>query len=298
MTDSDPADVADLVPPSPPSLTPAAARRQAQDWSLVLSAEGIAHELRGPQLRVRESERERALLALASYERERRGAAQPPSPRVEYGPTSVGLLLAAALPAAFAFVQHSELAWLQRGRADAEAILAGELWRTVTALTLHADAAHVFGNTLACALFGSALLRAVGPGLGSALLLLSGAAANALNAWLHGFDHASVGASSAIFGGIGALAGLQFAERWRWRPRRRHAWLPIAAGLGLLAMLGTGGERTDILAHGLGLLVGLPLGAAVGFGLRRPPRPAIQHALLAASLAAVLAAWTWAFAAA
>jgi hypothetical protein len=33
--------------------------------------------------------------------------------------------------------------WFDRGSASAQQILAGEVWRTVTALTLHADLAHV-----------------------------------------------------------------------------------------------------------------------------------------------------------
>ena len=37
-------------------------------------------------------------------------------------------------------------AWTDRGLADSAAILHGQLWRTVTALTLHADLGHLFAN--------------------------------------------------------------------------------------------------------------------------------------------------------
>jgi rhomboid protease GluP len=94
---------------------------------------------------------------------------------------------------------------------------------------------------------------------------------------------------------VGLLVGLQFAAHWRIRLQRRRAWLPIAAGLGLLAMLGTGGERTDIAAHAFGLAAGIPLGAIAASGLHRPPSRAVQAVLLAGALAIVVGAWLCAF---
>lgn len=89
-------------------------------------------------------------------------------------------------------------------------------------------------------------------------MLLVGVTGNYCNSLIQPPDHQAVGASTAIFGAIGTLAALN--------ARRHHlrlvkSWsLPLAAGVGLLALLGTGGERTDLLAHLFGFLCGLAAG--------------------------------------
>jgi hypothetical protein len=56
-------------------------------------------------------------------------------------------------------------------------------------------------------------------------------------------------------------------------------------------MLGTGGERTDVWAHGFGVAAGLLVGAGLGRGLAGPPRPAWQVLAGALALAIVLGCW-------
>jgi membrane associated rhomboid family serine protease len=182
------------------------------------------------------------------------------------------------------------VAWFERGGADAAAILSGEPWRAVTALTLHADLAHALGNALACALFVTAVGRLWGPGAGAALVLAAGIGGNLLNAAYHGAHHVSVGASTALFGAIGVLAGMQFVRRRRLRADRARAWIPLAGGLGLLAMLGTG-ARADLFAHLFGLLAGTLLGIAGALGIRRPPGATAQWLCGAGALAALTGAW-------
>ncbi len=48
------------------------------------------------------------------------------------------------------------------------------------------------------------------------------------------------------------------------------AWLPLGAGLALLSMLGSGGERTDLMAHLFGFMTGLILGAFYGVLVKQP----------------------------
>ena len=55
------------------------------------------------------------------------------------------------------------------------------------------------------------------------------------------------------------------AKNRREQSSNRRAWMPIAAGLALLGMLGSGGLRVDIWAHLCGLLIGAVLGIAVGY---------------------------------
>ena len=165
----------------------------------------------------------------------------------------------------------------------------------MTALTLHADVAHVLSNGIAAALFLSAVSSIVGAGLGGALVLLAGAGGNLVNALLHGSAHVSVGASTAVFGAIGLLGSLGLARRRRSALSRWRAWLPVAAALALLGMLGSSGQRVDIWAHLFGLLVGAALGIIIGLLAPRAPGLRIQCACGTATVITLIYCWTLAF---
>ncbi|HVM97571.1 MAG TPA: rhomboid family intramembrane serine protease [Candidatus Acidoferrales bacterium] len=270
--------------------------QQALDWELALLASGVHSHRRaegvGWQVLVHEAEIEQAYAVLEAYRQD--GIPSPASNVVllEYGPTYVAFVVAVTLVAFYAWLalyDRNEM-WFWRGNASAEKILRGEVWRTVTALTLHADAVHIVSNALFFALFGSALFRAIGPGLGLSLLLLSGAIGNGLDALWRGPPNIAVGASTAIFGGVGILGGLRFMNRYRIAASRRRAWVALAATLGLLAMLGTA-PGTDVLAHFFGAVVGVVLGIIVAVRLQRPPGVMTQLVLGAAGIAAVCVCW-------
>ena len=263
--------------------------RLVRDWALVLMAVGIecAVERHGDgwDLVVDPLDAERAAEALAAYEAETPVRTPAPVPREDYGRTWAGvvmaILLVAAARVAGPLATGSRL--FQAGEARAEAILGGEPWRVVTALTLHTDVSHLVSNLASGALVATALCMIVGPGVGAWLLLASGAAGNWITAFVHGTAHRAVGASTAIFGGIGALVGLSIVRR------RRRAWVPLAAGLALLGLLGTS-EKSDLLAH----FFGFATGVAGGLGTAPLPtlrsRPA-QFALALLALAAVGGCW-------
>ena len=284
--------------PSNSSLRIAHERTRAEEWALVLEAEGLSPSVRrvrsGFVLSVPAEEAERAAAALSAYERENPAEPQAGDKLVESAHLPAGLGTAAGLLAFFFFTGpwNSAARWFERGSADAEQILSGELWRTVTALTLHADLVHVLANATGAALFLSAVCGALGPGLGSALVLLAGAGGNLLTALLHGSLHVSVGASTSIFGAVGVLGGLGVARRRLKGVRGRRAWVPIAAGFALLAMLGTGNPRSDLWAHLFGFLVGGALGIAVALLVHRPPASRIQWTLGSVALALVIYCWT------
>jgi membrane associated rhomboid family serine protease len=240
-------------------------------------------------------EAERAAAALVAYLRENRPQ-RPSAPSPTWsgdGPVSAALAVSGALLAFFLVTGPwaSEARWFARGAAEADRMLSGEPWRAVIALTLHADVAHVFANALAGALFLGAVFSVLGPGLGGVLVLLAGAAGNLANAVLRGADHASVGASTAVFGAVGILAGVAVVRRRLGGHGRGRAWLPAAAGLALFGMLGTGGERTDVSAHLLGLAAGLALGALAAMRVKQLPGLVVQWLLGGLGLAIVLAGW-------
>lgn len=181
----------------------------------------------------------------------------------------------------------SALDWVIRGNSDAGLVRSGEWWRTVTALTLHADGQHLLGNLLIGGGFILMLCRALGSGLGWSLLLASGALGNLLNAWLQAPLHRSVGASTAVFGAVGLLAAMHLLrERRRW-------YLPLASALALLALLGSEGENTDLGAHLFGLAVGFALGLPAGYLLRRHGYPPGWLNALLALLSLTLVGGCW-----
>ena len=276
-------------------------QRLAEEWELVLLAQGLSPRLRrtpdGVVLSVSEAERDRALASLSAYDREN---SQNLAARVE--PIESGSWVAAAAVGLMLLLFYSitvqwlpALSWFARGAADAERILHGELWRTVTALTLHADVAHVLSNAVAAAIFLSAVFSLVGVGLGGALVLLAGAGGNLANAFLHDSAHISIGASTAVFAAVGLLGSLAVTRRRRSALSRWRAWLPAAAALALLGMLGSSGQRVDIWAHLCGLVVGAVLGMLIAWVTPRAPGLPIQWACGTATVATLILCWIVAF---
>ena len=283
-------------------VAPSAER--ADEYGLVLEASRIVHRVEetaaGWAVMVAAGDAARARRALDAYDRENRVASVPGTVPSEYGRTWIGAAAAALLVGFFAVAgprAGGGAVWFDRGSASAERILRGEVWRAVTALTLHVDAVHVFSNAVACVVLVTAVGWWVGPGIAVWLVLLAGAGGNALTALVYGSDHIAVGASTSTFGAVGILAARQFVARRRRPWSRRTAWVAVGAGLAILAMLGTG-AGTDILAHFFGLLVGGAVGVAAALTLRRPPPPSIQWWLAAAAAAFVVACWWIALAAA
>ena len=275
-------------------LRTTASPTQAGDWGLVLAAAGIRYRLDAQDgrfaLAVEPADAAAAETALQGFDAEGAASAQPPAPDV--GASLLGPLAAIGFCAMFLLTgtRAGGSRWFDAGAASAEQIAAGQWWRAITALTLHADLLHLAGNVVASLVFVSAVGRWLGGGLAAWLILASAAAANLLTALVHRTAFVSVGSSTAIFAALGLVAGLQVARRLSLRTRRGYAWVPLGAGLGLYAMLGVG-AGADLYAH----LFGLAIGSLVGFGVARAnwraPRPGIQALLGTAAAAAVTSCW-------
>jgi membrane associated rhomboid family serine protease len=274
-------------------LAVARSRRQAEEWMLVLQSQGVAADARrareGWQVETPSADAERARRVLVAWHEENRRAPEPDAAPLPPFPWLAMAAVSAALLGFFALTGPRDAGsdWFAAGSARAWLILRGEWSRVLTALTLHADAGHVLGNVVAGALFVGAVCQRFGTGCGLALVVAGGGLGNLANALLHGSGHSSVGASTAVFAAVGALA----AEAWTGRRVPRGGRLaPIAAGLGILAMLGTG-ERADLWAHFFGLAAGLALGLAAAPRLPRPPAAPWQALAGALTAAAVGGAW-------
>jgi len=275
-------------------VTPSA--RRAEEWATVLAASGIRHRFAltatGWAVLVASDDGARASVALAAYDAENPHETRVVAPAVSRDSIGLGIAMAALLLGFFALTgpRAAGVAWFERGSASAARILRGEVWRTITALTLHADLGHVLGNAAACVVLIPPVSHALGPGTGLWALLLSGVAGNALTAFVHGAPYNSVGASTLTFGAIGVLAAQTLVARWRGRAARRRPWVVIVASLVLLSLLGTA-EGADVLGHLFGLLAGAVLGLVAGLARPRAFAPTVEWALAAAAMALVVACW-------
>lgn len=214
---------------------------------------------------------ERALEELRRYEEENRGfrlkrVLPPAAPFAAVG-TALGALILVSLAIAQwrGALGHD---WVAAGAARASAIRAGELARTVTALTLHADVPHLLSNLVFGALFAYLLFHAHGAGLGALALLAAGALGNLANAWVRAGEHVSIGASTAVFAAVGLLGGAEARARHLLAEPRARRFAPVGAAVLLMAYLGVGEarptSRIDVMAHVFGLVAGLALGPLLG----------------------------------
>jgi rhomboid protease GluP len=271
--------------------------RRIDAWSLVLVAKQLhplvfvrdgAYELHVPY-----SEGARALAELASADAEERAEARVPRarplPAITRHAWWGSALMSALLVVCFAVTGGRSAAspWFSAGASDASRVLSGELYRTVTALTLHADLAHLVSNASISVLVIAAVMRSTGVGLGALSVVLAGALGNWLNAYAHYSMHRSVGFSTAVFAAIGLAGALAFAEARAHPGRRRPAWTALGGSVALLAALGAS-EKSDVFAHLFGGMAGMALGLALGLLAVRPKSTLVQ-ALLGASAAALVA---------
>ena len=285
----------------------AAGRREqyARQWALILDSRSVPCllEARGDRLHllVPPEQYQRALYELRCFVRENEHwPPAPPQARPLFENTlaTISVLI---LLATFHNLTRIDVAlpgismpdWVAIGTAQAAKILDGQWWRLDTALTLHADWAHLSSNLAIGGIFVIFLCRELGSGLAWSLLLSAGVLGNLVNAWVQDPSHSSMGASTAVFGAVGILAALSLV---RYRHQLQHRWpVPVAAALALLAILGTEGKNTDLGAHLFGFVYGSFLGLITEYliGRRGRPGPVLNALLALMSVATVVGAW-WA----
>ncbi len=301
----------DILPSLPPLAEVCGERgpeRTLGEWSLALTARRVPNRLEEPPPlpQARELSRSFRLLTptrlvgraqeeILAYEAENR-LARLPEPVIptfrNAGTTLLVLLCLALFYAITRSGQFPDVDWDALGRTDCfEVLVGGQLQRCVTALTLHADVAHLAANIGFGAVFFLIVCRELGSGLGWLAILLAGGLGNWLNCQAHGAHHLSLGASTAVFGAVGVQSGVRALRRSRFD--LDAVLLPVAGGAMFLAFLGAEGERTDLGAHLFGFVAGLGLGGAIGLWLRRfaPPDGWTGRALAAAALAILCLAW-------
>jgi membrane associated rhomboid family serine protease len=254
-----------------------------RELSLVLSSVGVRHRVaQGPAGRhilVQPHDAEWALHELSNYQAENTGrrAASASRARIFDGAwIAIGSYVCALLFLfRLDFGRAFGIDWKRIGRADAGAMLDGEVWRGATALGLHGGFGHLANNLVFGALFLGFLAQVLGPGPALFVTLIAGTLGNLLNAAVIGDPHFSVGASTAVFAALGALAATQWFRRWRLGSSAATKVVPFLAAAILLGWYGVGkaenniltgvtrplDDNTDVGAHFAGFLCGIAVGA-------------------------------------
>jgi len=139
-------------------------------------------------------------------------------------------------------------------------VAAGEFWRLFTANFLHIGLAHLLFNSYALYALGPEMEALYGSPRFVVIYLLSGLSGSIASFGLHADVNLSAGASTALFGIIGAMIAffIRNREKFGERGRRRLSSYVTIAGLNLVIGLNVPG--IDMLGHAGGFVGGLILG--------------------------------------
>ncbi len=261
-------------------------------YSLVLSAVNIPHTIKHNldgtlELLIADHLREKALYEITSYLQENQDWPPLPPASPSFNPPfkAMSFIVIGCLVFIYSISGdwHPESIWFTKGAGDSTAILQdGEYYRLITPLMLHADLVHLMGN---CFLGGFLLhfyFKLTGNGLGLFIMLTTATIANYINVLAHGPEHYFVGFSTAVFSVIGVLCTSGYQKSTS--TVNFHLFMPVMAGIALLALLGAGGERTDLGAHFFGLVSGM----IAGMFLRTRKAKAIRQSNILQSVLGIL----------
>ena len=272
-------------------------REQADTFGLVLLSSGIQHEIRrgerGWALWVAEEVSEAAERLLKIYLDENKGFKTSKGtpwaiyPRTWSGVGGVFVLLICHVALV---LSHDTGTFYRLYGSSARHVVNGEWYRCATALLLHADSVHLAGNLVGMAIFATGVCAVTGWGVGWLLILAAGISGNLINAYVYGYGHNAIGASTAVFGALGLLSSYQFLKKIRMSGTRFQILLPLGAGLALLAFTGSS-SHTDIMAHLFGFLSGVLIGLVYYWFVRHPFDSRIQFGALLCVVVVLVTAW-------
>jgi len=273
----------------------------AGTYQLVLSSTGISHHVRkrgyGWEIRVKDTDYEKAVIAVEQYLKENPEIQKTEDPLYyKYQSTYTGIwvsILLIAFHVAMTISDNSDV-FVKTYGSSAFHILHGELYRSVTSLMLHADSVHLMGNIAGIAIFGTAVCTIMGWGMGWFMVLVTGMVGNLMNALLYESGHISVGASTSIFGAIGILSAHQFFKKFNRSGQKMKAFLPLACGLALLGILGSG-ANSDVMAHLFGFSAGIVLGTLYSLFVKHQIIKEFQAGFLLLTVCLLALAWIKAF---
>ncbi len=160
--------------------------------------------------------------------------------------------LSSGAPTRSRLLEHGAISW--------SLVESGELWRLFAAVFIHFDGAHITANLLTLALVGPPLAHHLGAGRFLLVFVATGVAGNVFSHFMVPTVGLKAGASGAVAGVLGALAGQTLRPEFLGRLRR---WQVLGALGAVYALLVGVGPGRDNAAHAGGLLAGLILGRLV-----------------------------------
>ena len=242
------------------------ARSQAQalDWSLVLISQGIEsvpvrREGDGAwTLEIAGTDWERATESIAAYERENATVWRREVKWTGLLFDARAILPFAALILFHLLVERSSVDFKASGILNRDATLHGEWWRLGTAMTLHADLAHLAANVTTGLVFLGLAMGCFGPGVALLLAFLGGALGNVATLAVHESPFHGLGASGFVMASLGLLTAHSLAFARHEKPT---VWIGrgVIAGCLLVVLLGFS-VRSDVVAHIGGFVAGVVLG--------------------------------------
>jgi rhomboid protease GluP len=200
----------------------------------------------------------------------------PPAPGSAPQPPRPGLRLPLSRPrAVWVFLAINVVVWLLMtlaGGSEDSAVLIrfganysplvarGEVWRLFTANFLHIGVAHLLFNSYALYALGPETEALFGSPRFAAVYVLSGLSGSILSFGLHAGVSLSAGASTALFGIVGAMISFFTRNRRHFGQvgmRRLNNYFALAA---VNLVIGLGVPGIDLLGHIGGFVGGLILG--------------------------------------
>jgi rhomboid protease GluP len=248
----------------------ARSRRQAMDWSLVLMSQGIESTIVPPAdeggwaLLVSSENHSQALDAIAAYRAENRGwnwSRQRVAPGILFDWTSV-IWICFLLFCHWFSTEQSH--FKEAGIFDGVAVAAGEWWRVVTAIMLHADSKHLASNCAIGVVLLGLTMGFYGAGIGLSAAFIAGIGGNLIALGVYGESHRGLGASGMVLGSLGLLGAQWFVLSRKDLRARKIIFGGIAGAVCLFVLFGVS-PGTDVVAHAGGFFSGIVLGVALAF---------------------------------
>ena len=147
------------------------------------------------------------------------------------------------------------------------AVLKGEWWRLFTAMFLHGGMTHLLMNMFSLYLIGRGAEMYFDAKSYLSIYLFSGLLGGLASLYMHPVS-VGIGASGAIFGVFGALAGFFLAHREKIQEHTKAFMKDFAIIIGINIVIGFSIPSVDVSAHAGGLIVGF-IG---GFVLSKNPK--------------------------
>jgi rhomboid protease GluP len=154
-------------------------------------------------------------------------------------------------------------------------VLKGEWWRLCTAMFLHGGMTHILMNMFSLYLIGRGAEMYFDTKSYISIYLFSGLIGGLVSLYIHP-ESVGVGASGAIFGLFGALAGFFIAHKDKIASHTKAFMKDFAIIIGINLVIGFSIASVDVSAHMGGLIVGF-IG---GFILSKNPRFIVLYSSL------------------